>query len=148
MSTTWILVAERSRATVYEHQPETAGLTVKQTISNPDGRLESHDIGADRKGRSFDGHGVVGSALEPQHTPAENVADHFAHHLAETLREGRNLHAFERLVMVAEPKFLGRLRGQLDHATASTVVGSLDKDLTHATRGDLEQQVAHLLNPA
>lgn len=144
MSTTWFLVAERAGATIFEHRQDKKTFAVHQSVAHPEGRLESHEMGSDRKGRTYESHGVGGSAFEPQHTPAENVADQFAQQLAGIVRDARNLHAYDRLVLVAEPRFLGRLRGALDHATADTVVGSIDKDLAHATVKDVEAHVSHL----
>ena len=42
-----------------------------------------------------------------------------------------------RLVLVAEPRFLGMLRGELDHVTGSMVSGTLSKDLAHVSIAEL-----------
>ena len=61
--------------------------------------------------------------------PHERVVADFARELAARLRQARVANTFERLVLVAPPKFLGLLRAQLDDPTSARVVGSLDKDL-------------------
>jgi len=145
MSTTWILVAERSSAKVFAQRKLGGDLVLVQEIAHPDGRRESHELGSDRPGRTHEARGSVVSTFEPRHTPAENAADAFAASLAEIVNKGRNDHAYERLILVAEPRFLGLVRGALSHATAATVTGSLDKDLSVATADELRHKLAHLL---
>jgi protein required for attachment to host cells len=52
---------------------------------------------------------------------------------------------FERLVLVAPPRFLGRLRSSLDAPTQQLVVGSLDKDLARAKEEELIDQVGAVI---
>jgi protein required for attachment to host cells len=145
MSTTWILVAERSSARLFAQRKLGGELVLVREIAHPEGRRESHDLVSDRPGRTHEAGGSVVSTFEPRHTPAENVADAFAASLADTLNKGRNDHAYERLILVAEPRFLGLLRGALSHPTAATVTASLDKDLSVATADEVLHKLAHLL---
>jgi protein required for attachment to host cells len=145
MSTTWILVAERSSARLFAQRKVGGELVLEREIAHPDGRRENQDLVSDRRGRTHEAQQSVVSTFEPRHTPAENAADAFAASLAGTLNKGRNDHAYERLILVAEPRFLGLLRGALSHPTATTVTASLDKDLSAATAQELRQKLAHLL---
>jgi protein required for attachment to host cells len=147
MSTTWILVAERSSARLFAQRKLGGELVLVREIAHPDGRRESHELVTDRPGRTHEPQGSnnVVSTFEPRHTAAENAADAFAASLADTVNRGRNDHAYERLILVAEPRFLGLLRGALSHATAATVSGSLDKDLSVATADELRHKIVHLL---
>jgi protein required for attachment to host cells len=51
--------------------------------------------------------------------------------------KGRTLHAFGKLVLVAEPRFLGMLRAALDPHTAALVVKTVHKDLPGVSEKDL-----------
>ena len=67
--------------------------------------------------------------------------------IAERLDAARNAHAYDELVLVAEPRFLGLLRRALDRATAALVVASVDKDLVAFDAAELLSHLAAALRP-
>jgi len=138
MAKTWILVGHEAGARVFANRGPGKGLGLVETIEHPEGRLRDRDIDSDRPGRSFrkdsgDPHRAAMSRGEGPHDRA--IAD-FARALADKLQRGRVENQYERLVLVAPPRFLGLLRASLDGPTAQLVVGSIDKDL--ATRKESE----------
>ncbi|HLA74698.1 MAG TPA: host attachment protein [Gammaproteobacteria bacterium] len=139
MNTTWILVADRSSAKLFESRGKAKGLQRLQEIPHPEGRLKNQDIDSDTdvRARSFDSVGMGRHATSPHQEPTKTLAGQFAHHLAELLNKGRTSHAYQQLVLVAEPGFLGLLRGALDTQTAGLVVESVTKDLMHVEDRDL-----------
>jgi protein required for attachment to host cells len=137
MNTTWILTAHRSGASLFESQGKGKPIQRVQDIPRPKGRLQNKDINADKPGRAFDSHGYGRHDMTTEHEPTEEVAMQFARILAELLNKGRTLHAYEKLVLVAEPKFLGLLRAALDSHTAALVVKSVHKDLPDVSEKDL-----------
>ena len=129
MSTTWILVANRSHARLLESIWPDKSLKRLQDIPHPQGQLKNSDINSDRPGRSFDSVGQGRHAMSTKQEPVEHIAQKFALDLAELLNEGRMIKAYDKLVLIAEPKFLGFLRLALDKNTAYLVTQSVDKDL-------------------
>lgn len=125
----WILVAHRSGARVYQTKGNSKALHLVKDIPHPEGNLKNRDIKSDRPGRAFDkvggGRHSMSSAVEPK-AQLEKV---FAGQLSSMLDEARNQHLFDRLILVAEPRFLGELRGMLNRETAAMVTSTLDKDL-------------------
>ncbi len=105
--------------------------------------MENKALGSDKPGRSFDSHGVSRHALGKEHDEAETVAQAFAHKLAAHLDNARAKNAYGRLVLVAEPRFLGMLRAALTAPTAALVSARVEKDLGHVSDHDLP---AHLGN--
>jgi protein required for attachment to host cells len=79
--------------------------------------------------------------MSPEQSAHDHVATTFARELADVLRQGRNDHRFTKLVLVAEPRFLGMLREALDDTTAGMVAGTVTKDLANVALQDLP---AHL----
>lgn len=144
MNTTWILVAHRSGARLFENTGPGKGLTLVETIPHPEGRLKSGEINADRPGRAFDTfsrrHGLS-QALEP----TEQVALMFARHLGDMLEKARAQNRYARLVLVAEPRFLGELRAALDKSTAALVSATLDKDLIDIDDRDLPKHLGQVV---
>lgn len=138
MQTTWILVCDASRARIFATEGREGEWLLLRELSHPRSRAHDADLTTDRFGMTQHGGraraGFRGErstrAYEPSTYPKETEAQHFAQILAGALDEGRVRGAFERLVLVAPPHFLGLLRAELSDPLEKTVVASLDKDYT------------------
>lgn len=137
MNKTWILIAHRAGARIFENDGPGRGLKHLETIAHPEGRLQNKALGSDKPGRSFDSHGPGRHALGKEHGPAETVAQAFAHALAARLDAGRTKNTYGKLVLVAEPRFLGMLRAALSPQTAALVSATVEKDLGQVSDRDL-----------
>lgn len=135
MSKTWIIVSHRAGARILENTR--TGLRLVSDISHDTGKLKDGEINSDRPGRAFDRVGGGRHAMSSEEAPHDRVANGFARELAEVLRVGRHEQRFDRLVLVAEPRFLGMLRGALDHQTAELVRDAVTKDLAHVPLHEL-----------
>lgn len=142
MSKTWILVAHRAGARLFENDGPGTGLKRVEEIQHPEGRLENKALGSDKPGRSFDSHSPGRHSLGKEHDEAETVAQAFAHKLAAHLDNARARNAFGKLVLVAEPRFLGQLRAALPPHTAALVSATVDKDLGRVADHDLPGHLA------
>ena len=135
MTTTWILSANRSSASLFER----AGTSVRrlQNVPHPQGAMQNRETGTDKPGRSFDSFGQGRHAMSTEQEPVEHIAQQFALDLAEVLNKGRLAQAYDKLVLIAEPKFLGILRAALDKHTAALVVQTIGKDLPDINEEDI-----------
>ena len=77
--------------------------------------------------------------------PHERVVATFARELANRLQQGRVRNEYQRLVLVAPPRFLGLLRSSLDAPTAQLVVGSLHKDLAAKKEAELVEHLGEII---
>ena len=143
MTKTWILAAHRGGAKFYEHTAHGA-LALVSDIDHPRGRLRNHEIDSDGGGsKSNQGSHRDATGRENDATTQEALT--FARTLAGKLSEARHQRAFERLILVAEPRFLGILRAELDAPTAALVTGSVNHELTDASEAQLREHVQGLL---
>lgn len=78
---------------------------------------------------------------EPNVTPTETHAERFAKEIADHLRQGRTGGAFDHLVLIAEPRFLGRLRANIDSATAKLLDLTVDKNLVESSVVRISQEL-------
>jgi len=123
---TWVLVAHRTGARLFEHKGRE--LALLRSIENAAGRVEDHDIETGPQ-RTFDSHAQGRHAADRGDSVHERAATTFAHELARLLDEGRSRSGVKRIVLVAEPHFLGLLRAELGGATAALVTATVSKDL-------------------
>ncbi len=126
---TWILVAHRAGARLFENTGSGKGLSLKQEFPHAEGRLQNKDLTSDRQGEANDTRGAGHHSYENAVEPVEHVAQQFAKHLAQQLEHGRTTKQYEQLILVAEPRFLGHLRAVISAPTLAMVIASVDKDL-------------------
>ncbi|RRQ22894.1 host attachment protein [Thiohalobacter thiocyanaticus] len=145
MSRTWVIVAESSRAKIYEAETAAADLVEREDMVHPEGRLHERDLVSDRPGHDS-GEAGSGPHVLDEHTPAHIEEMHrFAREIAGRLEQGLNDKAYDRLVLVAPPKFLGALRDALPQGVAGLVAETLHKDLVQHSTEEVRQQVQTLL---
>ncbi len=135
---TWVLVANRVSARIFARDGRRLGLV--ENIEFPSGRGRDESIEGGSSHRTFDSHA---RGRQQNTSPHEHAAHDFAKELAGELRRGRTDHAVERIILVAEPHFLGLLRAALDEATRALIVASVPKDIAEA---DLEVIQDHVFD--
>lgn len=145
MANIWVLAADGGRARIFEAASPRASLTEIKTLSNAEARLDSKDIATDRPGRTFDSAGEGRHAMTVETDPKEHEEIRFAKQVAEQLEQGRVEHAFDKLVLVAAPRFLGRLRTEIDAPLAETVALEIDKDYTTLKADELRERLPEQL---
>ena len=134
-----ILVADQSEADFYdmEHAEETPKFA--GGLGDPAAHLHDRDIDSDRPGRVFDHapspggrrgatahHGTGG-----ERSPRKHEAGEFARRIAKLLENARREGEFDRLVVMAPPAFLGRLRAALPESLRSITAAEVPKSLVH-----------------
>lgn len=141
--TTWILVADRSRARILERGGGPgAGLSLVEEIAHPEGRLRDRDFLTERPSRVHDRLGDQRHGVSTEDDPVEQSAWAFARELAARLRQAQLEGRCDRVVLVAGPKLLGKLRDSLDkHVNVSA---TLDKDLAEIPLDDLAHHLEGL----
>lgn len=135
MTTTWILSANRGSASLFER--EGSSMRRVQDISHPEGFRQNRETGTDKPGQSVGSLGQGRHAMSTEQAPVAHIAQQFALDLAGMLNKGRVVQAYDKLVLMAEPKFLGILRAALDKNTAALVVQTISKDLPHINEKNL-----------
>lgn len=148
MTTTWVLVADRSRAKILHAVPEVRpSYLVLAEFEHPESRQKAQDAESDSPGR-VQLRGAARSALEPHVDRVHLTAQDFGAELIEQLnvasREGR----FDRLVVVAPPLFLGTLRGMYTPQLNPKVVLEVPKDLTGVTDHELQSRLTEIVTPS
>jgi protein required for attachment to host cells len=147
--TTRVLLADLADARFYDIEPGGSAMRCVSMMSCPNAHLHDRDLKSDRPGRVFDhaaasGHrrgAVAHHSTGGEETPRRHEATTFAHHIVEALELGRNAHEFNRLVLIAAPRFMGTLRMAMPKHLAELVTLEVVKDLMH---GGEEAIRAHL----
>jgi protein required for attachment to host cells len=137
--TTWILVADSSRARCFAAEHPNSPLDELSDSIYPQARL--HDAAlttdTDNRGRSPKGHGSHGAG---DHPPIkEELREAFAGSLCQQLERQHRRGAFQKLYMVAPPTFLGVLRRTRGQELDQVLAGELAKDVCHRTPAEIRK---------
>lgn len=140
MATTWIVAADSSRARVLQVAHPEEKLIEIEDLVNPEGRMNDRELTSDAHPRL---RGTSGPGSDRQEMSAvEHQVELFAKRIAEHLEKARNEHRYDRLCLVAPPKFLGALRKELGGEVRKLVAEELPKDLSWLSARELERYVA------
>jgi protein required for attachment to host cells len=139
MANTWIVAADSSRARILQ----VAGrgeLVEIESLLNPDGRMDDRELTTDAHPRF---RGRAGPGSDRQETSAqEHATELFAKRVGHYLDKARTEHRYDRLVLVAPPKFLGALRKELGKEVEKLVVDELPKELSSLSEPQLGRYFA------
>lgn len=142
---TWVLVADAASARVYEKAGKDDDFHEIEALRLTHDHRASHEIGSDRPGRVIESHGAARHGVEPKTDPHRELKRSFAAELAERLMREAGEKKFERLVVVLPPAMLGDFRACVSSALKPLIAGELGKDLTKASRDDIEKHVAEVV---
>jgi len=139
METVWIVVADRSRARIFEEVRPPRLLQEIADFVNPVGRASHRELTSDAAGRSRStGLGTRAHSESPGTTQDTHEAERFAREIAHYLDKGRNEHRYAKLWLVAAPKFLAMLRKSVSREVSKMVEREADKDLSRATLREID----------
>jgi len=144
---TWVVVADSEKALFLRNLTDDAdpnlAVVAREVQDNPPDR----DQGASRPGRRPDGGVQQRSAMEDTDWH-ELAKERFAHELSDILYRRAHAGDFDRLVLVAAPAVLGRLRDEMHKEVLDRVVAEVPKTLTNHPVDKIEGLVRRALSEA
>jgi protein required for attachment to host cells len=151
MTITWIVAADASRARVLQVADREEKLVEVEDLVNPEGRMNDRELTSDAHPR-FSGHGGLGKpgaattsgpgSDRQEKSAVEHQVELFARRIGDHLEKARTDHRYDRLCLVAPPRFLGALRKELSNEVRKLVAEELPKDLSWLGARDLERYFA------
>jgi protein required for attachment to host cells len=134
-----VLVTDGSKRLLFRNEGQADALSLVVMSATEDANPRTRDQVTDSPGR-FAVAGSGGGAL-----PAADAHDieeqRFAAETAETLRQGALTGEYERLVVMAPPKTLGRLRKNYHPEVEKRMLREIGKDVTGHPVGEIEKML-------
>ena len=124
-----VIVADNARARIFSSHDVVNNLVELDDFIHAEARLANRDLVSDAAGKSRDPHG----SLDPATSAVEHEARGFARLLARHLKDLYSQQAYERLILIAPPRFLGLLRKELHKPLDQLVERTIHKELTTAS---------------
>ncbi len=149
MQTTWIVAADSSRARIFEVHGQEDHLQEVYDFANPAGRASTQQIENDRRSRFFatpEGSHGEGDTYQPRVEAIEHETDLFSKEVSDFLDQAGMEHRYDKLCLIAYPKFLGMMRKNLSKATQRLVEDEAAKDISWRDTRDIEDYVRNRLH--
>jgi len=135
MSKTWVVVAESSRAKIYEVEKNDSKKSLKELVDFTHSISRSHKQHLNGSQQKESRHSLLSDTLD---THKEHERVEFARELGQHLNSARNKGQFKKLILMSPPKFLGDLRKNLGNETNKHVVSEIDKNLVRHKVQDIQ----------
>jgi protein required for attachment to host cells len=139
--TTWVVVADGASARVFSLHGHDSFELVK-SLSSSDAAAPVSDLVTDHPGRSRGTGGGGRHALEPHTDPKVVAKDIFLRELVDFIHSAEHRAAFDRLILVAPARALGRLRKLLPEHILAKLAAEVRKDLTKDSPHELKERLA------
>lgn len=140
MGRTWVLVGDGSRARLFKVSAPRDWELIRE-LEHPETRAKARDLVTDRQGRVKQSASPMGPAMQLTKPLHAIESERFAHSVAKVLESGLADNAYDRVVLVAPPHFLGLLRATIAPTVAKRVELTLDKDYTALRADELAERI-------
>jgi protein required for attachment to host cells len=151
MDTTWIVAADAGRARIFADTDRNRPLQEIEDMVNPAARMRTSDQLSDKMSPTAAAasvHGTGGalpsSQYQPQQTVEDREAEMFAKSICAFLLKGHQDNKFQKLELIAEPKFLGVLRAIVDPQLKPLISREINKDYSQFSGHQLREQMRAL----
>lgn len=141
----WVLVANSGHARILEMQRKPYEFHQVSELVSETQHLTSKDIVSDASGRVYHTQGPGTHAMNPRSDPHQNAEEQFSRSLAQKMDKAARLGRFEQLLIVADPKTMGRLRQQMNRSLAGKVTDEVALDLVGLPLPQLESRLRNVL---
>ncbi len=141
---TWVLVADSGRSRLFSLTAANAELSELEDRVNPEARLHEGDLTSDVPGTSHTAGGASQHRMAAAHSQKHQHSEEFAQDIAQSLKSSFDEHAFERLVLISPPEFLGVLRAKLDNTVCQQVAEVVGLDLTRESAEEIRKRLPPL----
>jgi protein required for attachment to host cells len=135
-ASTWILVADASVARLFTRRDD-GSLDEVRTLAHTASRLSDAELTSDRPGRRA-GPGHTRGAAEDRTSAHHREEERFAAEVVRELVEG----GFDRLEIVAPPRFLGLLRAKMPKPLAARVEREVPKEFARLSARELAERLS------
>jgi len=131
MNSTWLVVADNSKARFFSMESRTGPIDETKSIVHTEARLHEQNMTSDLPGRDSGRGGAGAHNYQNKISPKEQETINFAREIATELDKARKENKFKQFVLVAAPEFLGKLRDQMNAQTLKLVSFELAKNISH-----------------
>lgn len=137
----WVAVCDGGRALLLKNKGDAQNLNLVEVETLRQQGVPTHEMGTDRPGRVTRPFDSSRSAVEETDLHEKAEIDFLAT-VMDRLENAVRTGAATRIVLVAPPRVLGRMRSDMPRSVREAIEGELASDLAHYSVGDIEQHLS------
>ena len=137
----WVLVADSGSARIFELRKAPAEFCEVHSLVSDALHKRNSDLVSDGSGRSFNTRGPSGHSKEQKSDPHDLAEQEFSRKLVEKLELAAHMGVFEKLMIIADPKTLGRLRPLMSKPLRKQITHEVNLDLVGMPQEKLKQKI-------
>jgi protein required for attachment to host cells len=141
----WVLVANSGQARILEMQRKPYEFHQVSELFSETQHLTNKEIVSDASGRVYHAQGPGTHSMKPRSDPHEQAEEQFSRSLAQKMEKAAQLGRFDQLLVVADPKTMGRLRQRMNRSLAGKVTDEVALDLVGLPLPQLESRLRDVL---
>jgi len=141
----WVLVANSGQARILEMQRKPYEFHQVSELFSETQHLTNKEIVSDASGRVYHTQGPGTHSMKPRSDPHEQAEEQFSRGLAQKMEKAAQLGRFDQLLVVADPKTMGRLRQRMNRSLAGKVTDEVALDLVGLPLPQLEARLRDVL---
>ena len=145
MTSTWILVADSTRARIFSAESSSSPLVEIDDLVHTEGRLHDREITQDLPGKHKNPGFAGGHAFDESTDPKKHETINFVKRVAHYMEDAHNANRFFRLIVIAEPSTLGLLRNEMPDPVKKLITFELDKNITSLKPEEIRSQLPDYL---
>lgn len=137
----WVLVADSTYARIFERRDQELHLV--QELEHLESRKQNYDLIGNRP--YLNQHGMEKDLKgNGPNSFREDESARFARDLAGLLDTAHAQNRFSELILVSDPRFLGRLRGELTKQVATCITASINRHAVQMRPEELSELVSEV----
>ncbi len=144
--TMMIVVADSARARIFTADSARSPLKEIETMAHPEGRMHEQNMVSGMPGKGAGKGGGGDHAFQEKIEPKEQEMIMFAKRVADYLDDARKANNLKKLILVAAPEFLGKLRTHLSNETSEKIVFELDKNIAHDSVENIRKHLSNIFS--
>jgi protein required for attachment to host cells len=133
--TTWVLVADGTRARIFEKSFKSLNNVMGHDLVGDN--LRDSEIYMDKPGRSFESANPTRHAYQPRTDWHDYQKQLFAKEICSVLDQANETSDFDELIIVSPPKMLGGIRSYLSKQILPKIAAEIPKDISKLSEYDL-----------
>ncbi|MEH6576079.1 MAG: host attachment protein [Amphritea sp.] len=138
-----IVVADAGRARIFSTPRLGSALESLKDLTNPHGTQQEQELTSDRSGHTRSPSGT-GHTMSNKVKFKDQEAHQFAKGVVSELEDSYQTDHFDKLYLVAAPRFLGHLRQELSPELQKLISGELAKDFSLMSEQEIQKHLHEL----
>lgn len=139
----WVLIANTSKAKIFEITKNNQHLKLIIKLENPKAKMKNTELECDRPGVTRGPSGRT--ALRAKKGTHDHEMEVFSKQILDEINKGKNENQFDRIIMIIEPRFEAHLKNHLKDHVKKCIFHTIPKNYMNTPDKEVEDLLKDVL---